>query len=202
MYRYPGTYVVVAEGEYGRHQAIGLHEITVVPARYSLVRTATGDVQIHNDAQYDGNLSGYRLVGQKTFVFPKHSVIKAGSSITIPGTTVGVAGPAMLALYDAEDTVVASVVPPLLAQRAAAETPQPQVSTISRSVINTPPAPQVSEAAPEPEPEVIVVGEEALTQEAIVIQATEGGVPGRYLWGYALIGLTVLIILALYTRRI
>lgn len=109
-FSYPGTYVVTVHGSYARHEKVQRHEITILPVTMSLTKNSAGDIQIHNDAPYDLDLSGYVLRGQKEFVFPEYSIMLSKQTITIPGSKIG-HGEYMTALYDTEKKLLASLVP-------------------------------------------------------------------------------------------
>lgn len=125
-YAYPGEYVVVAYGSFAAHQATTRHRITVLPVTFSLMRTASGDVQVNNDAVYEIDLSGFTLQSTGTFVFPDRTILLPRGTITVPYEEVG-AGAAVL--FDTLRTPVASTVP---AQPPPAR-PSPAVRGISAS---------------------------------------------------------------------
>lgn len=108
-YAHPGTYVVVAHAGFGRQQATVRHEITVLPVSFSVTRNADGDLQIHNDAKYEIDLSGYSLRGVETIVFPDHTILLPNATLTIPQSNIG--GPVAF-LLDQKHAIVASTIPP------------------------------------------------------------------------------------------
>lgn len=124
-YPFPGTYLVTVYGEYKRQRQVASHEITILPVAVSLTANAVGDVQVNNDAPYDIDLSGYRLVGHSEVVFPPRSVLLSGQTITLPRERVRESVPVMLALYDATGALVVSRMP----ESQSAESSQPWFAT-------------------------------------------------------------------------
>jgi hypothetical protein len=146
-YSFPGTYLVTVYGEYKRQRQVASHEITILPVAVSLTANAVGDVQVNNDAPYDIDLSGYRLVGHSEVVFPPRSVLLSGQTITLPRERVRESVPVMLALYDAAGTLVASRLPdsrgtvssqsnfttPVAVPDGPVLTPTPRISALATS---------------------------------------------------------------------
>ncbi len=136
VYRYPGTYVVTVYGGFKRQEQVARHEITILPVTISLTTNAAGDIQVNNDSPYDLDLSGYRVVGEKEFVFPPRTIILPNQTITLSKQRVGTAREQMLAVYDTEATLVASFLPQRFAAAAAEAinlSPVPYISAISTS---------------------------------------------------------------------
>lgn len=156
-YRFPGTYLVTVYGEYKRQRQVASHEITILPVMVSLTTNDAGDVQVNNDAPYDIDLSGYRLVGHSEVVFPSRSVLLAGQTITLPRERVRESKPAMLALYDAAGALVASRIPdnpgvataqssfitPVAVHGGPAVMPTPRISALATSQPDDSNAPQL-----------------------------------------------------------
>ena len=120
-YAYPGTYVVTVRANYARHDQVARHEITILPVTFSLARTARGEVQLHNDAPYDVDLSGYTLRGLEAVVFPRYSIIAPKATLTFPASRLG-RSDLMLGLYDAAGSLVTSLLPVGAMTAKAAET--------------------------------------------------------------------------------
>jgi len=112
-FNYPGTYVVTLRAGYARHDQVVRHEITILPVNFSLTRNEQGDIQLHNDAPYDVDISGYRLVGIETLVLPPHSIMLPRSTITIPKSRLKSDPNTLVALYDVYGNLVASTFKPL-----------------------------------------------------------------------------------------
>ncbi len=99
-FAYPGTYMVMTEASFGKHNAVASHEITVLPVAVSITRNTYGDIQINNDARYDIDLSKYRLEGKSSVIFPANTILLSGQTITVPYVkTGGINLP--VSLYDA-----------------------------------------------------------------------------------------------------
>ena len=107
-YQYPGTYVIHVTGAYARHEAMLRHEITVLPVDFSLTRTRSGDIQIHNDAKYEVDLSAYQLMAREMITMPAHTILLPGGTITIPHGAVGAEAGDLIALSDVEGNLLAT----------------------------------------------------------------------------------------------
>lgn len=88
-YDYPGVYVVTASTKKRNQEYIVRTEITVVPTVLSVSFDVSGLVRLHNDAPYDIDISGYKVEAEKGLVFPEHSIIKTGGTITFDGKRLG-----------------------------------------------------------------------------------------------------------------
>lgn len=106
-YHYPGRYLVVVDAYYARHTAKIRQEITVLPVNFSITRNQAGDVQIHNDAKYEINISGYRIQGLEGMTLPPETYLLPGATLTVPAEMVGDTDASMIALLDAQTTAVA-----------------------------------------------------------------------------------------------
>lgn len=135
-YEYPGTYVVVAHAEYKRQHATVRHEITVLPVAFSVTRNEGGDLQIHNDARYEVDLSGYSLRGDRTIVFPENTILLPNATLTIPRER-GVHNHAFL--LDQDYMVVASTISEHDAPHIAVV--QNEVETVALETTQSSPAP-------------------------------------------------------------
>ncbi|MCD5381177.1 MAG: lamin tail domain-containing protein [Candidatus Pacebacteria bacterium] len=111
IFRYPGTYVVTVYAGFKRQEQVTRQEITILPVKASLSTNSSGDVQVNNDSPYEINISGYRLRGEESFVFPDYSILLPNQTITIPKNKLGETKNRMVALYDTESTIVSSIVP-------------------------------------------------------------------------------------------
>ncbi len=114
-YEYPGTYVVTVRAQYAGRDVMARDTVTVLPVNFSLSRGSDGAVQINNNAQYEINLSGYLLKGQKSLLIPKDTILLPKSTITIPRSKVETNGLlSYLVLYDATRRPVAEHRPGLV----------------------------------------------------------------------------------------
>lgn len=147
-YRYPGTYVVTVSAAYGRFTAVGRHEVTVLPLVLSLGMSAAGEVQLHNDAPYEVDVSGYRLVGSGTLVLPPHTIMLPKSTIVIPRAQLQASAHDVFALYSHDRALVATTLPevslavaaPTRTVAAQTQTGAPPERPVSSAASRTPPA--------------------------------------------------------------
>lgn len=108
-YAYPGTYVVTLRANFARHNQVVRQEITVLPVSLSITKNEAGDVQIHNDAPYDVELSGFTAKGVNEFIFPPDTIIIPRGTITIKASKLGIINQSQsVALFDQEKTLVAT----------------------------------------------------------------------------------------------
>jgi PKD repeat protein len=107
-YAYPGTYVVTLRANFARHNQVVRQEITVLPVTFSITKNEAGDIQIHNDAPYDVELSGFTIQGTKNLIFPPDTIIIPRGTITIKASKLGMINKAQTVnLFDQEKTLVA-----------------------------------------------------------------------------------------------
>jgi hypothetical protein len=141
-FAYPGTRIIVVEAAYAHYDALARATVDVLPVALGLSRTAAGDIILRNTSGDEADLGGYALRGTKTVAFPLHTIVAAGSSVTIPAERIGGA-PAVL--YDAEGLIAASETAPSLsvsrasapARRASAAPAAPTSSAPERPVEST-----------------------------------------------------------------
>ncbi len=214
-YRYPGSYVVVLDAGYASHHGVERHEITVLPVSFSVTRNERGDVQIHNDAPYEVDLSEYVIrVGADRMVLPPRTILLAKSTITIPARQFEDEA-LWAALYDRQTQQVASTFDQALTlAREVSDTPTPAVVTAPLLPVaaseQSPPA--VLETSPE------VLGSEqrvlgtSTKRDSVALNATgtpvtNFSVPAttdpaqQYPWWYfALVGLLGIAIMAIFWR--
>ena len=88
-FSYPGTYVVMVNAKYGRHDETVRKEITVLPVNFSITENDNGDIQIHNDSPYDVDISSFVIRGDKEVVLPPKSIILPKATITIAKNRLG-----------------------------------------------------------------------------------------------------------------
>jgi len=110
-YAYPGNYVVMVESYYAKETVMGRHEITVLPAILSIARTDNGDIQIHNNAQYEVDISNFELYGSTSFRIPKHTILLPRATLTIPHDRIEENTSHIMGLSDPEGVVVAAYTP-------------------------------------------------------------------------------------------
>ncbi|MEZ4195086.1 MAG: PKD domain-containing protein [Candidatus Paceibacterota bacterium] len=111
-YSYPGKYVVTLHGKVAENEAIVKAEIMVLPVTFSISRNDQGDVQINNNAPYDIDISGYKLIGAKTVVMPARTIMLAKGTVTIDRERLELGNrPSQIYLYDSSLHLVASDLP-------------------------------------------------------------------------------------------
>lgn len=136
-FMHPGTYVVVASGSFSRHTAAVRHEITVLPVSFSITRAADGDVQIHNDAVYEVDVSGLSVVGDDRAIFPPHTIMLPHSTITIPKERLEHGVRKMIAVYDQGGDMLASSMPQVhMRHHAALEDADVKAVAYQKSVVD------------------------------------------------------------------
>lgn len=91
FHHYPtsGTYVVVVESYYLKERLLARHEINILPIEISVVSGADA-ITLKNDSEHEVDLSGMRIEsGPKSFVFPAHTYLLPGKSLSIgwPGAS-------------------------------------------------------------------------------------------------------------------
>lgn len=145
-YAYPGTYVVTVRAEYKKNVQVARHEITILPVNFSLTQNQAGDVQIHNDAAYDVDVSGYTVRGTKTVTFPPRTIMAARSSVTIAGERVHHSPGELIALYDTRRELVTTTLRGGGLAGVLTTSPSPE-TVVASPVSQTTPAP-VSYAPP------------------------------------------------------
>lgn len=208
-FAYPGEYVVIVDGEFAKNKTFTRHEITVLPVTFSLTRTETGNIQIHNNAKYEIDLSGFTLRGTSDVVIPNHTLLLPNSTITIHRNRFENGVAQNVALYDTQNIVVAAVVSgtQTMNQNLATQA-SPQKVVMSGITQKKAEVALVEEMKPE------VLGTtttlESTTTDAIIPigkQEERGSgeetalVSTSKLPQYGLLGIIALGILALYTRR-
>lgn len=140
IFDYPGTYLVTIYAGFKRQEQVARHEITILPVATSLTMNQAGDIQINNDSPYEINISGYQLVADKEFVFPNYSILLPKQTVTIPSRKLGSTKQRLVAFYDTEAALVASVIPDNLKTNIAFESkvsqminPQPRITAMATS---------------------------------------------------------------------
>lgn len=88
-YQHVGTYIVTLRAEFAGRYAEVEKSINVLPVSLSLARLANGNVQIYNDTMYKLDISGFRLVGSKTIIFPPRSYLAPKGALTFTPGDIG-----------------------------------------------------------------------------------------------------------------
>ncbi len=112
-FTYAGEYVVTLRSSYKEYEAFARKTITVLPVVFSITLSPQGDVQVHNDARYEVDISGYKIAGGTTITFPEGTILLPKATITIPKKRLKFTNNATL--FDASSvqvaTLIASVAP-------------------------------------------------------------------------------------------
>jgi hypothetical protein len=137
IFSFPGTYVVTVYGGYKRQEQVARHEITILPINVALTKNKSGDIQINNDSPYEIDVSGYRLRGDKVFVFPPRSILLPKQTITLSKNKLGDTDSKIIAIYDTEGVLLDSIVPYVVTSNTEQDSysmqPEPQISSITTS---------------------------------------------------------------------
>jgi hypothetical protein len=83
VYEYPGEYVVVLHASLPEGEAVARVNVRIVDAGFEVTHASPDRVEIRNNSKYEANLFGWILMsGERAFVFPRDTIIKAGQSIS------------------------------------------------------------------------------------------------------------------------
>ncbi len=83
-YEFPGEYVVILSAVMSDGQVIARANVKVVEDKLAILSADTEKIQIKNNSSYEINLYGRALVvGERSFAFPKDTIIKAGQALTL-----------------------------------------------------------------------------------------------------------------------
>jgi hypothetical protein len=151
IFEYPGEYAVTLYASHARHEQAAEAKITILPVALSLERGTNGDLLIHNNDQYEVDVSGYAIEGATAKVFPPRSIL-------LPHATIALAGmPGNVRLLNTQRQVVAGYPSP------AAQTEAPQTRRVA--------------AASEPKPRTSLPEEAKMTPEPALFSFTASGTP-------------------------
>jgi len=82
-YMYPGDYALVLNVSGPRSKAVSRVDVKVIDPQLSISYTSVERIEIINNSKSEANLFGRALVvGDKTFTFPKDTIIKTGQKIS------------------------------------------------------------------------------------------------------------------------
>ncbi|MFT7507247.1 MAG: hypothetical protein ACI92I_000390 [Acidimicrobiales bacterium] len=135
-FEYPGEYVVTLHSQYKQYESDTRKIVVVLPVSFSLTINTKGDVQVHNDARYEVDVSGYTIIAGKTLQFPKGTILLPNGTITIPKEKLQYDGSGLVQLRDDMKTVIASLSPSVVP--VAPEVAQDTASHILLPVAYTP----------------------------------------------------------------
>jgi hypothetical protein len=210
VYTHPGTYVIVVEADYTKYIARARHTITILPTTVSITKNKDGDILIQNNAQYEVDVSGFTLKGNKAVTFPEYTFLAPKATMVVPTKKVTDYHSTMVMLYDRGKDMVASSLGFYLEAPSLAE----NVAAVQTEII---PIVRASSNAKEPE-ETVEVGDEPIgiisatntSKEKAArpgetkvspgpASVTAAGIPGDKLPYLGLLGLISIGIIALYS---
>lgn len=216
-YDYPGKYVVMLEVSFAERNATVRHEITVLPVTFSLTKNQDGDIQVHNNAKYEVDVSGYKLGGIEFVEFPAGSILLPNSTLTVPKERVSTENGVWLSdqmgeLVAAIDVpgvrgesvaVVAATPPPPQTATSAPATPPVALDNASFS-FPTNPAPPIESAVDSSTLSAISETEVSTTQIENAATVNQAPVPidNDKLPYLGLIGILGVGILAMYVSKV
>ena len=175
-YEYPGTYVVTVRSRYAKHDETARHELTILPVTFSITKNELGDVQIHNDAPYDIDVSGYTVRGQKEVLLPPRSLMVSRGTLTIAAKRLYTdVADGVVSLYDTKEMMVATTprstsVPAATASLPVATTWPTTEASYSEPVIPLAPIPTEVIAAPAMVSEAVVPDENSVIPQAAPVR--------------------------------
>ena len=224
---FPGTYIVTIHARFGRHEQVARQEITVLPTTLSITRNSQHDIQIHNDAPYDVDVSGFLIKGDQALTLSAHTIMPAKGTITIAASRLEQQpGLSMVGVFDPEGLLLASTLgalPPAQSfrlasasvQRETGASPRPEPLVLTQNESGNP-APLTAvmaslALAPVLEAEVTKTAEEKLEEEIAAAQETSDTSASETLkaeketgnprWPYAAMGILIVLTLwALFKR--
>ena len=95
-YRFAGNYSVVCNASFSDNAAVSRLSVKVIDPKISMSRVS-GGIQIENNSGAEINLEGWMLQGQnKTFIFPKDTLISNGNKIVFADVVTGILTGAVL----------------------------------------------------------------------------------------------------------
>lgn len=89
-YKYPGEYVVVLNASMSGNKVVSRINIKIVPDTLVVSQASYEKIEITNSGKEEISLHGREIrVGDKYFVFPEGTIIKAGQKISFPDFITG-----------------------------------------------------------------------------------------------------------------
>jgi hypothetical protein len=88
-FMYPGEYIVSVRAVYKNFIATDKVVVKVLPMNLSVTKNTSGDIQIHNDAKYEIDVSGYEVRAKETVVIPDDTYLRASATLTVPRSRLG-----------------------------------------------------------------------------------------------------------------
>lgn len=195
IYKYPGNYVVTIVASYGEYVAEYRETVTVLPTPLSITKLDNGDIQIHNDAKYEVDVSGYRVGGVPGVVLPDRTIMLPNSTVTIPNDRFH--NPSVAVVFDNTNYLVYGKESVPEEQLLAAE---PAVKTLATSNTETFSfKEEVPNEVTADKSSLKVVTEAQAASVSNIGTTTKEAVPSTWPW-YTTIGLMSLAVIGVYTR--
>ncbi len=92
QYKFAGEYNVVVNARASDKEAVSRFTVSVIAPDFSLTRVV-GGLEIKNNSKTEVNMEGWGLTSKnKSFVFPKDTLIPAGKKVVFADETTGIAG--------------------------------------------------------------------------------------------------------------
>ncbi len=83
VYEYPGEYVVILSANLSEGEAVARVNVKILESGISITAASPERIEVKNNSTHEANLFGRALaVGNKVFLFPRDTIIKAGKSIS------------------------------------------------------------------------------------------------------------------------
>lgn len=202
IFTHAGEYIVTVHATFARHEQIARKKIIVLPVMLALSRDLVGNLQLHNNAKYEMDISGYRVVvGDASLTLPEHSIILPNATVTILKEKLD--GAIEFAqLFDQENTLVATYYRHNDVPKPASTYQASAVQAVSHTS-----NPSENFVFHETDPEVLAVSEkvasstvstEEPTQRTVSEQPTKETIPEETMPLLGLLGIMTLGILGVY----
>lgn len=191
-YHHPGTYVVTVTARYAGETRSARMKIKVVPMQLSLDRTVSG-IEITNHAATEIDLGNLRLVGEKTFTFPRYTIVLPGETLVFPASVANATAEQPVRLLDESGRTLA------IDRRAAQSEPVRTTQPVRT------PAPALSDAASAKTTASTSTPSSAAatsTDMSAAAAASDTGIPSHAFPYLGLSGLLALGVLAVYASRV
>jgi len=89
-YQYSGEYIVVLSISNGGNDAVSRINVKIIEPEIIITLATLERIELTNNSKYEVSLFGRALIsGNKAFVFPRDTIIKAGQSISFSAGTTG-----------------------------------------------------------------------------------------------------------------
>lgn len=107
-YEFAGEYALVVTASFKEYEATAQTKITVLPIPLEVTKTEEGDIQLHNSAPYEVDISGYAIQANKMFHLPAQTILLPRATVSIAAERVGGVDDYIF-VRDREHTIVTSL---------------------------------------------------------------------------------------------